>query len=371
VRAEAGPPSLPLLPADCDSVALPETQLDREPDASPIGLGDIQHIRADGETIYYLDMEGIYTVAVPGGTPVLVVPGPQVARPGSSTPSRSLFSDFWLDETTITAVLDESIYTAPRSGGDATLKPGSVAPSWENAGLIYYARAGDNIYVVSEFRESLRRAPYAGGPFVDFFALSKRGDVSVGPPLLAGDSLLCVGKEDTDADVDETVFSVPLAGGPANNVAHGMFFPYPIAYDGNIYVTEETVSVGQLWRITAGGERVKLSAPPNVVVWTPEPWMEPVTYGGASYVVANALYQLPDDRRTTWRSVLLRISPDSDTADIARCIPEAPLDPLVPLEDEHSAATAITASDAGVFVAQTRRNTHDFRRRARLLRVLP
>jgi hypothetical protein len=48
----AGPASFPLLPADCDTVALPETRLDREPDASPIGLGDILHIRADGETIY-------------------------------------------------------------------------------------------------------------------------------------------------------------------------------------------------------------------------------------------------------------------------------------------------------------------------------
>ena len=58
--------------------------------------------------------------------------------------------------------------------------------------------------------------------------------------------------------------------------------------------------------------------------------IEYASYRGTSYFTGFALYRQPDDRRLARRDVVFRARADSDTVEIARCLPEAAIDPTSP-----------------------------------------
>jgi hypothetical protein len=106
-----------------------------------------------------------------------------------------------------------------------------------------------------------------------------------------------------------------------------------VGFNGNLYVTEGGgISRTDLWRRARDGMWTKLKLPRHMAVES-IPNIRYAARGDESYFTGFAYYRAPDDLRSAYRDVILRVRDDSDTVEVARCLPETFIDPTTPRSD--------------------------------------
>jgi hypothetical protein len=371
--------SFPMLPPECAS-AVPEMVID-----TAFAGFYVPRLRTVGDTFYFQRADGIHATTFPDGADRRVVLGPAVPSVGTDGGLTNVsFADFWVDSTSITGVLGEAIYSAPTEGGPLRVTVGNLPASSDDALLMIlekgaYARSGDDLYHATADTErwpgySLRRASRFGGVWAEVLPSETLGPTNI---QIDDRFLYYFGARPMPNAGAQALFRLPLEQGTPIEDAVAFQSPHFSGFDGNLYVSEEGLGGGTLWRVRPDATREKVRLPPGVLVRTPKTSEYPqlrqgAVYHGSLYLALEALYQLPDDRRRTERYVVVRIDAGGDKAEAVRCLPELPIDPEVPRDEFTTTLNDLVATEDGVFVSVGRRGTRNsVRDRTHLFRVMP
>jgi hypothetical protein len=322
-----GPSDYPPLPDDCD-VTLPV--LSTGSGLKPTGRTRIRIVEG---TVYAPGDDGINAIPVSGGAPATVMPYPTFPIRSDAALARAPLHDFWIERESIVGVLAGALVTAPLTGGPPALVPGYSWPAAEEAlfETESYVRAGSYVYATSQLStggRGIRRHALAGGAPSDFLTFNS----STNRPFLVtcGDSLYYV-DGDAPGSSQPVIFATPSHEAKPSLVPAEFRAASVAGCDGNLYVLEGA-DLPILWRGTEDGRWTRLKLPFHAAMWTFSD-VHYASYRGASYFTGFALYRLRDDRRTGRRDVVFRARADSDTVEIARCLPEAAIDPTSPRSD--------------------------------------
>jgi hypothetical protein len=388
----------PPLPKICDD-SLAETVID-----SPSLTISPPRLRIVGEELYFQTGDGIHRTTFPNGTDTLVIAALQVPSP---TPDADMWSvgvwDFWVDTTSITAIVADAIYTAPREDGGVFALKAGTAPDWSSASVAIafgslYERSGDTVYRVvedppsrtgtpSQRGSTIRKLSLIDGVATDFLRLALPDANAV---RIAGDDIHYIDIEEHERQRDAallgsglSLFRSPLAEPRPMKLAGPFFHGNIAAVDSAVYVSEDAVSVsedgfaalGKLWRIAAGVSPVALRLPAGVAAYHGRDsrisaFNQGAIHDGALYWLTNASYRLPDDRRTARRYVVVRIRPDSDRVELVRCLPE-PSNALVPRDHLYMEVNDIAASETGVYVSVRHVDRRALTTQTHIYRVAP
>jgi len=320
-----GPCDYPPLPDDCD-MTVPVL-------STGSGWRFIDRVRIVDGTVYAPGDDGIVAIPVSGGAPVSVIPYPTLPTRRDAASEAMEFRDFWIEHDSIVGVLAETLFTAPLTGGPPALVPGYSLPWVEDTinGYEPYMRAGPYVYSLSRLFAGglgIRRHALAGGPPSDFLTFN---DPSRHQQFLVacGDSLHYVDGA-APGSTQAAIFVTPLHEAKPTIIPAELRAPSVVGCDDrNLYVLEgKGFNPTELWRLT-DGRWTKLKLPLDAFVYR-VPDIRYVSHQGVSYFTGFAVYRLPDDRREGRRDVVFRAHADSDTVEIARCVPEAAIDPTAP-----------------------------------------
>jgi hypothetical protein len=321
---DSGSSDYPLLPHDCDE-PLPVL-------STGSGLRALKRIRVLDGVVYFPHDDGIYATKISGGSPALVMSYPSIESRPDAARGRTWFSDFWIDHEVIVGALGGALFTAPLTGGPPTLVPGYGLPSAEElyADSESYVRAGPYIYATSQLStggRGIQRHALSAGPPSDFVRFNdpyKRIQFLVA----SGESIHYVDNAEPGSS-RSAIFVTNLHDAMPMVVPAELRAPAIVGFDANLYVLE---GGHELWRLAGDGTWTKLKLPSYAAV-RPVPETRYASIGGTSYFSGAAIYRLPDDLRTGRRDVILRVGAGSDTVEIARCLPEASIDPTTPRAD--------------------------------------
>jgi hypothetical protein len=347
---DAGGADFPILPANCSDLSA-GTSTGIGPSTELAHLG--RRIRAAGKSVYYHRAFAIHAIDVPGGTGAPLVVYPEDNDSGSGVTRQLRFRDFWVDGTSILGAVAGALYSAPSSGGKATLMPGYVAPSWQTAieDQGYYARHGETVFRTSQTGPSIsviERLSVTGGP-ASMFVQLRGGEQRA---IAIGDGrLYFTDRAEGDEGAKASIFATPLDAAAPVVVARGLENPRLLGFNGNeLYLADDSRFLGQLWRLRADGTLVKLSMPEFAVMPGISDTARFTTFGAGSYVRARALYRLPGDAGTTLRDVVLRIQPDSEVVEVAQCFANPAPDP--PSSDVSIMTIDLAAGDSALYFAR-------------------
>jgi hypothetical protein len=375
--AEAGTDSgafVPL-PAECEAT-LPETVI-----ANTELSVYVPRLRVAGDRFYFQLADGIHVTTVPGGTVQLLARGPVIPGKADAALRHATVSDFWLGDESITAVLGDAIYTVPITGGTLEWKQGTkiedvgdVASASVFSGA--YVRHGDDIYRASQDafgwpKNSLWRVTVPGGEWREVLPENALSPAGV---LLHDQGLYYFTYRAIFERGGQSLRRISLPSGDSTEILANLESPYFLGSDESIYVVSPT-NLRQVLRIRPDGTSETVQMPAGVTARSPRlshHMLETSAhYDGALYAVVPAVYQLPDDRRTTYRYVVVRFDPGASEAKFVACIPDLPFHPHTPRDTFFTEFNDIVATDAGVFVSVTHEFSHTLKASTHIFRVTP
>ncbi|MET0592641.1 MAG: hypothetical protein ABW133_08080 [Polyangiaceae bacterium] len=376
---EAGPdlrwPVFPNLPPECDE-PLPETVLTTKDTTS----FEPQRMRTWGSTFYHQLADGIHATTVPNGTDRLVAPRVTLSDGKADGGTRAArFTDFWVDDDSITGVIADGLYTAPLATGEYRLVAGTPFENIENALTALttsgpYMRRDDDLYRTTrdDFwapQYSMRKLSLPGGTWSEFLPEKTVDPTTV---LLAGSFLFYFGYHDSST-TPRTLYRTPLGQADPTEIAAGFSSPYLLGTDDDSVYVVQSGGARKIVRIRDDLSQESVAMPGELAPWSTESYRSRLNlaavYKGSLYTVVNAVFQLTDDRRKTYHYVVVRIDPDASEAKWVRCLPDFPKDPLVPRDSISSEFNDIVATEDGVFVSVTHSLLQSFTEETHIMRV--
>jgi hypothetical protein len=370
-------PRTPPLPSVCETTPA-ETVLQ-----SAFTNDYTPRLRALGETFYLQLNDGIHATTFPNGADHLLVPALRLPKsPDDAQEVAAAFDDFWIDDGRFIAVLGESVYAAPLSGGAPQLILGTAPATRADvfrAGN--YLRNGNDIYHASGATRpgwpgyALRRASLSGSEWTDLLPPG-----SVGPSNIQMDDRFIYYFSQPGTGDTQALFRTPLDQLAPEELKAGLIQPNFAAASESLYLAErnadEKEAGGPLFRARRDLTMEMVSLPPGVRGWDGQNYPNPqlkqgAVFDGGLYLVLMARYRYPDDLRGTYRPVVVRVDLQTNVAALAACPPDLPIDPLVPRTRFRTMSNDIITTDAGVFLSYVRRDTSNFQESTHIVRVNP
>jgi len=312
---------LPAMPAECDG---PPQHLARWAE----DFAYVRQIRATEESVYVSVVgtpDGLFRIPVSGGPPVSLL------DKGVSPPQ-----DFWIEQDSILAAINGSLYHLPLTGGTLALLEGH-APDQDTLAFCY-GRDASHLYWLSEtgMGKRLKRVAIAGGE------VETLGD---------GPNVMCpLGLDDTHVVVSDMdgVIRFPKAGGEGERIFEGdsvQLLSTSPPWVVNAYTDDiPGVALAVMQLGDDGGDE------PTVLLadmWT-LPVAQMARVDGHTFLLGRSDFSVSDDRRSATRLRVYATEGDS-LAEPVGCVTPV-FDPLLDNGGDKEFAFGMAANSTAVYV---------------------